>query len=108
MVLGHILGSILIVYSWLAAAVLVMVLFLIGRFYEIRFGQRSYYQLFLIPLILFCIGAIWDAFFANEHTGDPLLDFVGTLGPDLVFLSGGLVLITLCYLLLRTMIGGRK
>jgi hypothetical protein len=106
--LSNILSSVLIVYSWLAAAALVLVLFLIGRFYEIRFGQRSYYQLFLVPLILFCVGAAWDAFLANENTGDPVLDFVGAFGPDLVFLVGGLALTALCYLLHRTMIGERK
>ena len=108
MELSNILSSVLIVYSWLAAAALVLVLFLIGRYDEIRFGQRSYSQLFLVPLILFCVGAAWDALFANENTGDPILDFVGAFGPDLVFLVAGLALTALCYLLLKTMIGGQK
>ena len=70
------IGSLLVVYCWIAAASLTFFLFLIGRFYEYRFGQRSYYQLFLIPLLLFVAAAIWDAFFANGYTGNPLLDFV--------------------------------
>ena len=89
------------------AALLVFFLFLVGRFYEIRFGQRSYFQLLLVPFSLFITAAIWDAFLANSHTGNPLLDFVGALGPDLLFLIGGLVLVALCYSLLRTMMGGR-
>lgn len=89
------------------AAILVLFLFLIGRFYEIRFGQRSHFRLLLVPFSLFITAAIWDAFFANRHTGNPLLDFVGALGPDLLFLIGGLVLAALCYSLLRTMMGGR-
>ncbi len=100
-------GSILIVYSWTVASILVFFLFLIGRFYEIRFGQRSYYQLMLVPAGLFVLAAIWDAFIANDNTGNPLLDFVGALGPDLLFLVGGLILIVLCYSLFRTMMGGR-
>ena len=103
----HALGSIVIVYSWIVAAILVCFLFLIGRFYEIRFGQRSFYELLLIPFTLFIIAAVWNAFFANNYTGNPLLDFVGAFGSDLLFLVGGLVLIILCYSLFRTMMGGR-
>ena len=103
----HILGSILIVYSWIVAAILVFFLFLIARFYELRFGQRSYYQLLLIPLSLFVAAPFWDAFFVNDQTGDPLLDFVGATGPDLLLLVGGLLLLILCYSLYRTMMGGR-
>jgi len=105
--LTHTLGSILIVYSWFVAAILVFFLFLIARFYELRFGQRSYYQLLLVPLSLFVVAAIWDAFFVNDQTGDPLLDFVGAIGPDLLLLVGGLLLLILCYSLYRTMMGGR-
>jgi hypothetical protein len=89
------------------AAILVFFLFLIARFYELRFGQRSYYQLLLVPLSLFVVAAIWDAFFVNDQTGDPLLDFVGATGPDLLLLVGGLLLLILCYSLYRTMMGGR-
>jgi hypothetical protein len=104
----HIVGSLVVVFSWIIAAILVFFLFLVGRFYEIRFGQKSYYQLMLIPLALFVIAAIWDAFFTNDYTGDPLLDFVGAFFPDLLFFLGGLVLIILCYYLFRIMMGGRR
>lgn len=103
----QILGSILILYSWIVAAILIVFLFLIGRFYEIKFGQKSYYQLLLFPLGLFLVAAIWDAFFINSNTGDPLLDFVGAPGPDLLLLVGGIILIGFCYSLYRTMMGGR-
>ncbi len=95
----------LITYSWIVVAALISFLFLIGRFYEIRFGQRSYHELFLIPLSLFIVAALWDAFFVNDPMGDPLLDFVGALGPDLLYLLGGLALIVLCFSLHRTMMG---
>jgi hypothetical protein len=104
----HILGSLVVVFSWIVAAVLIFFLFLVGRFYEIRFGQKSYYQLMLIPLVLFLMAAIWDAFLANSYTGDPLLDFVGAFFPDLLFLLGGIILIVLCYYLYRIMMGGRR
>ncbi len=106
--MNHIISSILVVYSWIIAAVLILFLFLIGRFYQVKFGQKSRYQLLLVPLVLFLVGAIWDAFFANADTGDPLLDFVGAFGPDLVFLIGGLFLVALGYSLFRMMMGGRR
>jgi hypothetical protein len=104
----HILSSLLVVFCWIIAAVLVFFLFLIGRFYEVRFGQKSYFQLMLIPLILFVIAGVWDAFFANDQTGDPLLDFVGPFAPDLLLFVGGVILIALCYYLYRRMMGGRR
>jgi len=107
-VLIHTLGSILIVYSWVVAAALTFFLALIGRFYEIRFGQRSYYQMLILPLVLFIIAAVWEAFLANDYTGDPLLDFVGFFWTDLLFLLGGLVLTIFCFTLYRTMMGGKR
>ena len=89
------IGAILVLYGWIAVAILLFFLFLIGRFYEMQFRQRSYYQLFLLPLVLFLAGAIWYVF--NTQ------DFVGVLGPDLLFLIGGLVLIGLGYTLYRIM-----
>jgi len=89
------IGAILVLYGWIAVAILLFFLFLIGRFYEMQFRQRSYYQLFLLPLGLFLAGAIW--YVLNTQ------DFVGVLGPDLLFLIGGLVLIGLGYTLYRIM-----
>jgi hypothetical protein len=106
--LTNILSAILVLYCWIAAAVLILFLFLIGRFYERRFGQKSRYRLILLPLGAFGAAAIWDAFVANSFTGNPLLDFVGALGPDLLWLLGGTSLIVLCYSLFQTMMGGRK
>jgi len=108
MELAHTLGSLLILYCWIVAAILVFFLFMIGRFYETRFGQRSYYQLFLLPLGLFVLAALGDAFLANKYTGNPLLDYVGVFWFDLMLLVGGLILTILCYSLFRTMMGGRR
>jgi hypothetical protein len=88
-------GSMLVLYSWIVVAILLLFLFLIGRFYEMQFRQRSYYQLFMVPLVLFLAGAIWYAFDTQ--------DFVGVPGADLLFLFGGVVLIGLGYTLHRIM-----
>lgn len=92
----------LILYSWIVAVILIVFLFLIGRFYEIKFGQKAYYQWMVVPFVCFLAAAIWYAFFAPDW------EFVGILGADLLYLVGGLGLIGLCYLLFRTMMGGRQ
>jgi hypothetical protein len=103
----QIINSLLIVYSWIVAAILILFLFLIGRFYQTRIGQKSFYQLFLFPLILFLVAALWYAFFAHNSTGASLHDFVGAFWPDLLFLFGGFLLTVLCYSLHRIMLGGK-
>lgn len=103
----EILSSALIVYSWIVAAALVFFLFLIGRFYEVRFGGKSYYQLLLLPLSFFVLAAFWDVFGSNEYTGNAGLDFVGAFWSDLLLFLGGVGLIVLCYALFRLMMGGR-
>jgi hypothetical protein len=82
-------------FSWIIVAILLLFLFLIGRFYEMQFRQRSYYQLFLLPLVLFLAGALW--YFLSTQ------DIVGMPGPDLLFLLGGIALIGLGYTLHRLM-----
>lgn len=103
----EILSSALTIYSWIIAAILILFLFLIGRFYELRFGQKSYHQLLLLPLFFFVLSAVWDVFVSNEYTGNPGLDFVGSLWSDLLLFVAGLGLIVLCYSLFRLMMGGR-
>jgi hypothetical protein len=100
----RIINSILLLYSWVVVAILTLFLLLIGRFYELQFGKRARYQLFVIPLVLFLVAAAWYGFFA----GGTITDFVGIFWPDLLYLAGGLVLIVLCYSLHQTMMGGKR
>jgi hypothetical protein len=90
------------------AAILILFLFLIGRFYEMKFGQNSHYRLFLLPLACFVAAAAWYAFIPQYARGGSLRDFVGAFWPDVLLLVGGLFLVGLGYLLFRTMMGGRK
>jgi hypothetical protein len=101
--LVYTVNSILLLYSWLIAAILISFLFLIGRFYEIKFGQKSYYLLLLIPFACFLVAGVWYVVAAHRSH-----DFVGVLGPDLLLLVGGAFLIILCYILFKTMMGGRR
>jgi hypothetical protein len=97
------INSILLLYSWIVAAILISFLLLIGRFYEIKFGQKSYYLLLLLPFGAVLGAAVWYLV-AGRRTHD----FLGLLGPDLLLLVGGAVLIAVCYILYRTMMGGRR
>lgn len=98
----HTINSILLLYSSIVAAILISFLLLIGRFYEIKFGQKSHYLLLLIPFGCFLIAAVWYT------VGSPgTHDFLGVLVPDLLLLVGGIFLIVISYLLFRTMMGGR-
>jgi hypothetical protein len=101
--LVYTINSILLLYSSIIAAILISFLFLIGRFYEIKFGQKSHYLLLLIPLGCFLVAAVWYIVGATEAH-----DFVGVLVPDLLLLVGGVFLIAISYLLFRTMMGGRR
>jgi hypothetical protein len=102
------INSVLVLYGWIVAAILILFLYLIGRYYEIQIGRKSRYQLFLLPLALFLVAAVWYVFFARSSAGEPLWDFVGVFWPDLVFLLAGLSMIVLCYSLHRTMMGGKR
>jgi hypothetical protein len=101
--LVYTINSILLLYSSIVAAILISFLLLIGRFYEIKFGQKSHYLLLLVPFGSFVIAAVWYIVGASETH-----DFLGMLAPDLLLLVGGIFLIVISYLLFRTMMGGRR
>lgn len=96
----HIANSVLTAYSWGIAALLSLTLFLIARFYEEKAGQRAYYQLFLIPPLLFMVGGARYVFIAS--------DLVGDVAGDIAFFLGGLSLSILSYFLFNLMTGGQK
>jgi len=75
-------------------------LFAIARFYEEKSGRRSFYMLFLVPLLLLGIAAIIYAPLS------PLI--VGNFWGDLLRCLGGVVLGGAGVYLLRLMIGGRS
>jgi membrane-associated HD superfamily phosphohydrolase len=103
--LGETVGSLLVLYGWVVAAILVFFLYLIGRLYEVKFKQRSHYQLLLLPLAFFLVAALWYVLAPAQAFLNDSRDFVGLVVPDLLFLLAGLVLAVLCYSLYRVMIG---
>lgn len=95
-----IINSVLTLYNWIVVAILILFLFLIGRFYEIKFGQKSHYTFMLLPPVFFLVAAVWYAVASDDIVGEPV--------PDILLLVGGLILTWLCYSLYKTMMGGRR
>jgi hypothetical protein len=100
-----IVNAVLLLYSWIVAAFLILFLLMIGRFYQIRFEHKSHFQYFALPLVCLLGAAIWYGISMLADSGGTLGDFVGLLWPDLLFLVGGVGLILLSYLLFRMMVG---
>jgi hypothetical protein len=85
---------VLTVYAWAGVAAIVGFIFLIGRFYQQSSGERSYYWLFLGPLLLF-IAALVRYLITGWLAGDGLSN--GAL------ITGGIMLAYLCYRLYHLM-----
>jgi hypothetical protein len=85
-------------YIWAAVGALIVILNRVARFYQITSGRRSYYQLFVLPLVLMGLGAL-------RYAGQAVL--VGDALGDLLMLAGGLLLFGLGYYLFRLMTGSR-
>lgn len=73
------IATILGIYTWIVAAILVAFIGGIGLFYQKKFNVNTHYYLFLIPL-LFLIGVIVSTLiFAHEATYTDVVEFLGGL-----------------------------
>lgn len=93
------LSQLLLLYTWFALAAVLFFLLLIARFYEKFSGTRTYFRLFVVPMLLFGAAVVRYSSidrFAHDFFGD-------------AFLAGaGLVLAWLCIRLYRLMTAGRS
>ena len=80
--------------------ILVYCLFAVARFYEQKAGQKSYYAIFLVLIVLFALAAIRHLWVVPKIVGDPWGDIMRFLG--------GVTLMGAGYFLLKLMMGGRK
>ncbi len=85
--------------SWAGVIYLLLTLWRIARFYEKSARQRAYSFLFLPPLFLLPLGAIY--YIVVD------VDFIGSAAADLLFLLGGICLLIGTYLLGQVMVGER-
>jgi len=81
------LNQFLVLYMWFPLAALLMLIFLIARFFEKFSGEQTYFRLFLLPVILFGIGAVRYA--GTEQIG-------GDIFGDTVMGIAGITLLFLC------------
>ena len=92
------LHQFLTIYAWFGLATLLFLLALIARFYERLSGQRTYYQLFAVPILAFAGAAIRFSS-RNQVTGDAW--------GELLLLLTGTSLAMLCLHVYRLMTSGR-
>jgi hypothetical protein len=92
------LDRILLLYSWFPLAVLLLILLLIARFYQKFSGERTYFEWYGLPLVLFGIAMVRYASI-DRFVGDPLADTIMGVA--------GMVLLSLSLLLFRLMLVGR-
>jgi hypothetical protein len=86
------------IYAWLGLGLLLFLMALIARFYERLSGQRTYYQLFIVPVLAFA-GASIRLSSQDRVTGD--------VWGDGLLLVGGVSLALLCWHVYRLMTSGR-
>jgi hypothetical protein len=94
------IDTIATVYTWVASVLIILSLFLIARFYEVKSGQRSHYRIFLVAAALFLLAGVLSAVRGTQFVGDPLVD-------TLLFLAGA-VTILLSTFLYQLMTRGRR
>lgn len=94
------IGLVLSLYSWVALAFIVILMFLIARFYQQKSGFRSHYQLFLVPAALFVLSGLLYVF--SQGSGGV------RLCADALLLIAGIILIFLSRSLFVKMTGGRR
>jgi hypothetical protein len=95
---GISVAQLLMIYAWFLLAFLLVFLLLIARFYQRFASERTYYQLFSIPMVLFGVGLVRYASL-DRIAGDSL--------GDLLIGAAGLVLTYLCVLLYHLMTRNR-
>ncbi len=93
------LNQFFLLYAWFPLAALLFFLLLIARFYEKFSGERTYFRLFLVPLVLFGLAAARGAS-VEQLNGDALSGLLSG--------SAGLLLLLLCGRLFRLMLRKHK
>lgn len=81
------LNQLLVIYTWFPMTVLVLFMFLIGRFYQKFSNEQTHFRFFLLPLALFGLAAVRYASL-DDFITDPFADiFIAIGGFVLAFLS---------------------
>lgn len=99
-------GLILGIIIWVGILMLQIVVMSIARFFERTSGQRTYHQLYFIPILLTGVSAfryLWRVFWVDDRWPD----FVGDPVANILMFVAGLLLIGLSNALHEKMMGGK-
>ncbi len=84
------LHQFLLLYLWFPLVAFLIFLLLIARFYEKFSGERTFYQLLVIPMVLFGVACVRYASIGSM-VGDTLADvMLGISGAVLLLITGWL------------------
>lgn len=92
------LSQLLLLYGWFVLSALLLFLLAIARFYQKFSGEKTHFHWFMMPIVLYGIGAVRYAsvdLIAHDVVADGLLG------------AAGLILIILCLRLYHRMTHGR-
>jgi len=81
----NLLQELLNIYSWGIASLIVIILASIALFYQKKFGIKTYYYLYFIPVIIFIIVLL--QFFAVFSKETEFIEFFGSVISFLLTLS---------------------
>ena len=85
-------------YNWFLSAVLVVILLMIARFYELKTHERTYFRIFVLPLLFFGVASLRSAYLDQAATDEFAASF---------WAIGGIILIVLCVRLYHLMTSHR-
>ncbi len=74
--------NILLIYSWIIGGIIMMIVSAIARFYQKKFGVRTFYYFYFIPLLIF-FAAIINVYFYLTSIAE-IVEFIGVLFSALV------------------------
>ncbi|MGC8838820.1 MAG: hypothetical protein ACP5UM_10435 [Anaerolineae bacterium] len=94
------ISRILVAWAWVAATAILFCLYMIARFFQQKAGQRSYYQAFLVPLVLYL--------FVSFQCLQPGSDFAVDETANALLFAAGSGTLALGSYLFNLMTGGRR
>lgn len=82
-------------YVWLAASFLMTLMAAIAFFYQKKFGARTFYYFFLIPIVIFLVAGLYLIPFRTSYS-------------EAIVLLGSLISFIASFFLYRRMVGVNK
>jgi hypothetical protein len=83
------------IYVWLAASLLMVIMAAIAFFYQKKFGVRTFYYIFLVPIIIFLVSGlhliVYQTYFSES------IELLGSISSYIA-----------SFYLYRTMVGVKK